>query len=222
MKNCLIYLKLLILDIRRSLLRVKVSASYLIKYPDCKFHNKVVLINSTLEGYNVLFDEVDLINSALGRHSYVQRRSTIVNAQIGRYCSIASNVSIGPGVHKTDGLSTHPAFYLKNTPLTKTYTNQDLFNPYKAVTIENDVWIGERAIIIDGLTIGNGAIVAAGAVVTKNVPPYAVVAGVPAKVIKYRFSSELIEKLLKLEWWNWSEQEIEKQAPKFFSITDLD
>src|SRR5882757_11427890 len=93
-------------------------------YPDCKFYKGAELVNSALGGYNVLFNNVLVINSAIGAHTYLQKSSSVVNANIGKFCSIASGVSIGPGIHKLDSVSTHPAFYLKNTPLAKTYCPQ--------------------------------------------------------------------------------------------------
>jgi virginiamycin A acetyltransferase len=89
---------------------------------------------------------------------------------------------------------------------------------YKRITIGNDVWIGARAVILDGITIGDGAIVGACAVVTKDVPPYAVVAGVPARVIRYRFSEKKIRTLLELQWWEWSPEEIKARLAELNSI----
>jgi serine acetyltransferase len=85
------------------------------------------------------------------------------------------------------------------------------------IIIENDVWIGAKATIMSGVRIGNGAIVAAGSVVSKDVPPYAIVAGNPAKVVKYRFSDEQIKKLLSIAWWNWDEQKIKDNAMTMWS-----
>ena len=107
-----------------------------------------------------------------------------------------------------------------------TYVDRQKFSEYKyadlesksAVVIGNDVWIGESARIMAGVHIGDGAVIAAGAVVTKDVAPYAIVGGVPAKVIKYRFSPEQIEELLKIEWWNWDEEKIRKHADEFDNI----
>jgi serine acetyltransferase len=85
------------------------------------------------------------------------------------------------------------------------------------IIIENDVWIGAKATIMSGVRIGNGAIVAAGSVVSKDVPPYAIVAGNPAKVVKYIFSDEQIKKLLSIAWWNWDEQKIKDNAMTMWS-----
>jgi len=114
---------------------------------------------------------------------------------IGKYCSIAANVCIGVKQHPLHLLSTNPRVYQNNPEYYR--------RPEKPVHIGHDVWIGRNAIIQDGVTVGTGAVVASSAVVTKDVPPYAIVGGVPARIIKYRFEPELIEKLLASEWWNY-------------------
>lgn len=90
-----------------------------------------------------------------------------------------------------------------------------IFFKNKLVTIGNDVWIGTRVIIMGGVKIGNGAVIGAGAIVTKDVPDYAIAVGVPAKVVKYRFSPDIIEKLLELQWWNLSEEELKENIKEF-------
>lgn len=187
--------------------------------PDCKFYSGTDVTKTTFEGFNVIFKDVVISSSSLGAHTYVQKKSTIFNAQIGRFCSIASQVSIAPGIHKTDGVSSHTSFYQKNTPLLKVYSTEDSFRTFSKVVIGNDVWIGERAIIMDGVNIGHGAIVAAGAVVTKDVVPYAIVGGVPAKLIKFRFSDKVIEDLLKSEWWNFSDKWFHKHFKKMQNVS---
>lgn len=142
----------------------------------------------------------------MGDFSYVSPGCTAANrnSRIGKYCSIGANVALGVSQHPTNWLSTSPVFYMKRLfgfphDGIENYVENNLVAP---VTICNDVWIGCRAIIMDGITIGDGAIVAAGAVVTKDVPPYAIVGGVPARVIRYRFDEQTIKDLTIQKWWD--------------------
>jgi acetyltransferase-like isoleucine patch superfamily enzyme len=191
------------------------------KYSNCEFYSGSKISNSVFGNYNVVFNDVLMDSCTVGDHTYIQKRATIFNANIGKFCSIASGVSIGPGIHKMDGISTHPVFFLKNTPLKKIYSNKDLFQSSKVTTIGNDVWIGERAILIDGITVGTGAIIAAGSVVTKDVEPYSVVGGVPAKHIKYRFGENEIKELLQSEWWNYPEDWLQTHYGVFENSSDF-
>jgi len=143
-----------------------------------------------------------ILNCSIKRYTYIGRQSIIQNAAIGSFCSIASNVLIGLGNHPVDLFSTSPIFYRKKNTFKLSLVDEDYdFSEYKPVFIGHDVWIGAKAMILDGVNIGDGVIVAANSVVTKDVPAYAIVAGVPAKVIKYRFSDEKIQKLKSLQWW---------------------
>ncbi|ATD80937.1 CatB-related O-acetyltransferase [Desulfovibrio desulfuricans] len=118
--------------------------------------------------------------------------------QIGRYCSIGRDVVIGSGSHNLNGFTTTPFFHhFSHTSSLKLARD----TPKRRVVIGNDVWIGDRAYIMSGVNIGDGAVVAANAVVSKDVEPYSVVGGVPARVIKKRFSDVIIFNLLKLQWW---------------------
>jgi acetyltransferase-like isoleucine patch superfamily enzyme len=150
-----------------------------------------------------------LMSGSIGAFSYV-RNSRLSRGvrRIGRYSSIAPGVAAGDGNHPTDWLSTHP-FQYGDSAMFKYWTKRKDFNYLKppkggrsAVDIGNDVWIGTNAVILRGVTIGDGAIVAAGAVVTKDVPPYAIVGGVPAKIIRFRFDEKIVQELLDLKWWN--------------------
>ncbi len=180
--------------------------------PTCKIYEDVKLHSTLLEGFNVIFDCVSLTDCFIGKHTYIQKNTKITNATIGKFCSIASNVSIGPGIHKIDSISTHPSFYLKKTPLVKIFSKKDFFISSKKTHIGNDVWIGENAVVIDGVYVGSGAIIAAGAVVTRNVEPYAIVGGIPARFIRYRFSKEIIEGISESEWWNKNEEWFENNC----------
>ena len=126
--------------------------------------------------------------------------------KIGKYCSIAGGVTVWlGGEHRHDWVTTYPfsvlnpevAGHIQGHPKSK-----------GDVIIGNDVWIGASAFILSGVTIGDGAVVGARAVVAKDVPPYSIVVGNPARVIKYRFEEDTIQKLLKIKWWNWSKREI--------------
>jgi chloramphenicol O-acetyltransferase type B len=148
-------------------------------------------------------------NSEINSYTYLGKNCVVQNTTIGKFCSIANDVAIGLGGHPIELFSTSTLFYrIKNT-LSISLVKQNLeFDEYKEINIGNDVWIGARAIIMDGVTIGDGAIVAANSVVTKQVPPYAIVGGVPAKIIRYRFSETKIEELLELKWWGWDLRKI--------------
>lgn len=133
-------------------------------------------------------------------------------ADVGRYCSIGQDVCIGLGAHRTDLFSTHPLAVKGGSQFVWHQQfgamRDSLAAPAGAIgklprtVVGNDVWIGRGALINDNVTIGDGAVVGAGAVVTRNVPSYAVVAGVPAKVVRYRFGNDLIERFVRLRWWD--------------------
>ncbi len=138
-------------------------------------------------------------NVKIGRYTYMGT-GQIENAEIGRFCSIASNVHIGASTHPLNWLSTHPFQYkqdLFKTPITPLNFHGD-----QKTIIGNDVWLGSGVIVKCGIVIGDGAVIGAGSIVTKDIPAYAIVAGNPAKLIRYRFSDEIIQKLLKLKWWD--------------------
>lgn len=144
-------------------------------------------------------------------HIYSNMKTDIV--VIGNYCSIGPDVIIIPAVghipakeYERFNLSTFPLAALKRNGWKDEYGLPGKKADY--VRIGSDVWIGARAIILPGVTIGDGAIVGAGAVITHDIPPYAVVAGVPAKILRFRYEKEQIQKLLKIAWWNWREEKI--------------
>ena len=159
----------------------------------------------------------------IGRHSYgdlkVRQWGEGARLKIGAFCSFAegARILLG-GEHRTAWVTTYPfpvlwrhaAGNISGHP----YTKGD-------VVIGNDVWIGTEAIIMSGVQIGDGAVIGARTVVTKDIPSYAIVAGNPARIIRYRFSPDQIEKLLQLCWWNWSDSEIERQLPTLLT-DDID
>jgi len=161
----------------------------------------------------------------MGNYSYIGRGTIIHNTTIGKFCSISDFCVIGLPGHSINTLSTSPLFSGIHNGTKSSWVKKNIPHTPVDVKIGNDVWIGYRAIIPVNVTIGDGAVIAAGAVVTKDVPPYAVVGGVPAKVIKYRFSQEVIERLLDLRYWDRPDEEIKKNIDLFqkedLSIEDL-
>jgi acetyltransferase-like isoleucine patch superfamily enzyme len=137
----------------------------------------------------------------VGKYSYVSYNSIIYHAEIGNYCSIGPNVVIGFGDHPINMISTSPYIYLNEIIYERNVIEKRLGPHFKKVIIKNDVWIGANVYIRNGVRIGNGAVVGAGSVVTKDVPDYAVIAGVPAKIIKMRFNEKTIALLLRSKWW---------------------
>lgn len=173
-------------------------------------------------GKGIKIGEFTGINSSvIGDFTYVGNHCFLDNVKVGKYCSIASGVRVGLCEHPVEGnISTFPAFHLdyKETPWIKKCMD---FDTQKAVNVGNDVWIGANVVILGGITVGDGAVLAAGAVVTKDVPGYAVVGGVPARVIKNRFSPEEVECLLNLKWWDKDERWLQEHSEYFVSIKSL-
>lgn len=156
----------------------------------------------------------NLINVKMGRYSYMGASNSLSNVDIGSFCSIASYCAIGGGSHPTGFVSSSPVFLEGGNIFNKHYSELP-FKDSEKVTIGNDVWIGEGCFVNAGITIGDGAIVGAHSVVTKDVPPYSIVAGAPARLIRYRFNEETINRLRALEWWSWDDSVLEKNAYLF-------
>lgn len=181
--------------------------------------NKLAYIkNSTFEGNNYVDRFCKIRNTSVGKYSYIGFGSDFNNVEIGNYCSISSDVKIGLGKHPIDHFSSSPVFYSNNNPfgIKEAYSSFDE-NPKKTI-IEHDVWIGANVIIMDGVKIETGAVIAAGAVVTKNVSAYEIVGGVPAKTIKKRFDESTISELLNSKWWEMSPKTLKS---KNFSLNNL-
>lgn len=176
-----------------------------------KFFKRVLrgtsVLNSEIDKTAKVYSGSTFYNSKLGRYSYVGYDSEVVNCEIGAFCSIANGFIVGGAKHPLEWVSTSPVFYDVGSGTGRHLGNLFIEDVARTI-IGNDVWIGSRAIIMQGVNIGTGAVIGAGAVVTKNVPPYAVVAGCPAKIIKYRFNEETIKRLLKSEWWLMSDEQL--------------
>lgn len=169
--------------------------------------------NSKL-GYMVEINRYNFItDSKIGDYTYTGENTTIRFAEVGKFCSISWKVSIGGVNHDYNKISTHPFTIYSKFGLIKEQSQWGNFD--NRCIIGNDVWIGSDSTILRNVKVGNGAIIAAGSVVTKDVQPYEIVGGVPAKHIKYRFSKEIIALLQELKWWDWSKEQLKKNIDLF-------
>jgi acetyltransferase-like isoleucine patch superfamily enzyme len=156
---------------------------------------------------------------SVGKHSYGINNIHIINygdghnIYIGSFCSIADNIKIYMTVgHRTDWVTTYPFGHI-NHAIFNTFDGVGHPKSKGDVIIGNDVWIGANVTIMSGVTIGDGAVIANNSHVVKNVEPYSIVGGNPAKIIKYRFSTNQIEKLLQIKWWLWEDSKINDAVP---------
>lgn len=159
-----------------------------------------------------------LKNSKIGKFSRVNPSCQLANTTVGNFTAIGRNTTIGLGQHPLNYISTQNIFYKKNNMTNRWVKSINL--PAKSIEIGNDVWIGVEALIMDGVNIGDGAVVGARSVVTKDIPPYSIVVGCPAKVIKYRFDEPIIQRLLEIKWWNLNNAEIDQKIG-FFRETEI-
>lgn len=195
-----------------NLKRVVQVSKMSITNPTCRLSRECSLVEVNLEKYVTIFGNTIVYAANIGAYSYIQMNSRIFNCDIGRFCSIAANVCIAPGIHDIRQVTTHPSFYFYIPSLPRIFVSPDKLPVSKRVNIGHDVWIGEKVVILDGVKVGNGAVVAAGAVVTKDVEPYSVVGGIPARFIKYRFDDQTIRTLQESQWWNFSDKWFEEHV----------
>jgi chloramphenicol O-acetyltransferase type B len=162
-----------------------------------------------------LWGGAQVFNCTFGRFSYVAG-GRVVNTTVGAFTSIGNDVLIGGfGRHPTRWVTTHPAFYSTRAQTSRYFASRDRFSEHARVTIGNDVWIGTRAMVLDGVRIGDGAIVGAGSIVTKDIADYEVVAGVPARHLRFRFDPATVALLKKSQWWRLETEQLHTLAELF-------
>jgi len=171
--------------------------------------------NSIIHPTSKVESGCNIVNVQMDRYSFCGYDCEITNCEIGSFCSIANNVIIGGGMHPMDWISMSPVFYEGRDSVKKKFYEHKR-EATKMTIIEHDVWIGEGAIIKQGVTIGTGAVIGMGSVVTRNVEPFCVVAGTPARFIRKRFSDDVITRILESQWWHLPEFKL-KELGQFFN-----
>ncbi len=186
--------------------------------------------NNVFEGKNLINSNSAIKNSKLGFATYISGDCNLHNIRIGRFCSIGQRVCNVFSLHPSQKwVSTHPAFFSINKQAGFTFVQNKKFDEQKFIDerrkftniVGNDVWIGNDVSLMPGVKIGDGAIIGAGAIITKSVEPYAIIGGVPAKLIRYRFEKNDIEFLLKFRWWEKDYKWLRKNAEYFRNISSF-
>jgi len=187
-----------------------ITISYLYGKLFQKFLQGKRVIGSTIHKTSTVCAGSTIIDSSFGKYSYTGYNCVVVNTEVVNFCSLANDIYIGGAEHPVNWVSTSPAFQnIKHSEPKRRFAKNNV-EELKKTYIGNDVWVGNKVIVKAGIRIGTGSVIGAGAVVTNDIPPYAIVGGVPARIIKYRFSKEIIDALLKSEWWNLDEHYLNK------------
>lgn len=182
--------------------------------------SSTILGNCIFEGNNIIGAHNYLNDVIMGLYSNMGDNNQFSNARIGRFCSLGSNICLISSNHPLDAVSTHHVFY-KSAEHKQSYNEDYKFDDHivredgLSLLIGNDVWIGDHVIIKGGIHVSDGAVVGMGSVVTKDVPPYAIVAGNPARIIRYRFEAPVVAQLISSQWWNWPIDRIKEKAALF-------
>jgi phosphonate metabolism protein (transferase hexapeptide repeat family) len=184
-------------------------------------HPTAEVCDSNLGAYTEVGARTRLLEVALADYSYVVNDSDIAYTTFGKFCSIAAMTRINPGNHPMDRASQSHFSYRASRYFPNEADEEDFFawRRAHAVIVGHDVWVGHGAIILPGRTIGTGAVVAAGAVVTKNVEPYTIVGGNPARPIRRRFPAAVAQRLRRLAWWDWDHERLRAALPDFRALS---
>ena len=198
---------------------MKINAGYLINKL-IRFIHRPALRDCEIDSTSKIGSASNCIRVKMGKYSYAGYYNSMCDVNIGSFCSIASYCSIGGGNHSIYSVSSSPVFFKGRNILRKNFSEIEN-EPSEIVNIGNDVWIGEGAFIKPGVSIGHGAVIGAHSVVTHDVDPYAIVAGVPAIEIKKRFDVDTINSLLQLKWWDLSDDELYNLGKSFVDPNEL-
>ena len=202
--DLIIVAPIFVVEVSRQLIDLGVSENRIIPYSEDHVRN--------FGDMDREFDDVKI-----GKYSYYKRGTKLMNCDIGRFCHIGDNCAIGLFGHDTSQVTTYPLKYHFDNSVVDVGQDStaDAVRKSRQTIIKNDVYIGESVTIFAGVTVGKGAVIGARAVVTKDVPDYAVVAGVPSQIVRMRFSDKIVDDLLDIQWWQWSDDKIKSCIEDF-------
>jgi phosphonate metabolism protein (transferase hexapeptide repeat family) len=186
-----------------------------------QIHPSAEVRDSAIGCYTDIGADWTVIESRLGDYSYLAGTDgTVIYTDIGKFCSVASHVVINPGDHPMERVTQHHCTYRRRRYGFAATDDEEIFawRRRNRCRIGHDVWIGAAAKLMAGVCVGTGAVVAAGAVVTRDVAPYQVVAGVPARPLRLRFGREVVERLLAIAWWDWDRPTLERRFADFSNL----
>ncbi len=181
------------------------------------FHETSEVIDTKFGKWNEVGEKCIFLESEIGDYTYFGENCDVAHTKMGKFCSVAKGVRINPSNHPMERASQHHFTYRKRKYGISEENDREVFQNRKdkQVNIGHDVWIGHNATIMPGVSIGSGAVIGSGSIVTKDVEPYTIVAGNPAKFIRKRFSEDISRELLKINWWDWTHEEIVERYDDF-------
>ncbi len=176
--------------------------------------------DTTLGAWTAVGARTSIAESSLGDYSYLVSDCSVIYSEIGKFCSIAAHSRLNPGNHPLERVAMHHFTY-RSRSYDMGEDDPRFFDWRRShrVVLGHDVWIGHGAVVLPGVTIGTGAVLGAGAVAARDVPPFAIAVGVPARVIRRRFSDTSVARLLGLAWWDWPHDKLAHALPEFRSLT---